>query len=63
MAQNPGSLKRQKESSRRQHQNEKAERKAQRRTLSDEERKKAIEAGEDPDLAGIKAGPQPKLED
>jgi sRNA-binding protein len=63
MAQNPGSLKRQKEAARRQHQSEKAERKDRRREESDEVRKKAVAAGEDPDLAGIKPGPQPRLEE
>ena len=63
MAQNPGSLKRQKEASRRQHKAEKAERRDKRKVESEEERKKAIESGEDPDLVGIKPGPQPKLEE
>lgn len=59
MAQNPSGLKRQKEAARRQYQSEKAEKKEKRRNESDEVRKKAIENGEDPDLAGIVAGPQP----
>lgn len=63
MAQNPGSLKRQKEAARRQYQSEKAEKKDRRRTESLQARQAAIAAGEDPDLAGIKPGPQPLAED
>ncbi|HZZ85015.1 MAG TPA: hypothetical protein VFE30_10800 [Anaeromyxobacteraceae bacterium] len=62
MAQNPGQLKRIKEAGRREKQKDKAERKEQRRRES-EERRKSILPGEDPDLAGIKPGPQPLLED
>jgi hypothetical protein len=58
MAQNPGAMKRVKESSRREHQREKAARKEQRRRES-EERKKGRLPGEDPDIAGIVPGPQP----
>ncbi len=62
MAQNPGQLKRIKEAGRREKQKDKAERKEQRRRELDE-RRKNLPQGEDPDLAGIRPGPQPLLDD
>jgi hypothetical protein len=59
---NPGATKRQKEAARRDKQRKKDEKKEQRK------REKADNAsprlpGEDPDIAGIIPGPQPKLEE
>ena len=62
MAQNPGAMKRVKESSRRDYQRSKAAKKEQRKRES-EERKKTRLPGEDPDIAGITPGPQPPLEE
>ncbi len=62
MAQNPGQLKRIKEAGRREKQRDKAERKEQRRKEA-EDRRKNLPPGEDPDLVGIRPGPQPPLED
>jgi hypothetical protein len=58
---NPGSLKRQKELARQQRQREKkSEREERKNTAKD--RPKAP-GGEDPDIAGIIPGPQPKVEE
>jgi len=57
MAFNPGSTKRQKEASRREHQQKKAERKEQRKR--EKETRGPLAPGEDPDIAGIVPGPQP----
>jgi hypothetical protein len=53
----PGFTKRQKELARKERQKDKAERRAQRRTEHDHDA--TASDGEDPDLAGIVAGPQP----
>jgi hypothetical protein len=58
MAQNPGALKRVKESARRDKQRDKNARKEQRQREA-EERKKTRLPGQDPDIAGITPGPQP----
>lgn len=58
MASNPRALKRQKELARKERQDKKAARRDQRRT-ENEERRKNVDPGEDPDLAGIVPGPQP----
>lgn len=58
MAFNPGSTKRQKEASRREHQQKKAERKEQRKREKDA-KPSELAPGEDPDIAGIVPGPQP----
>ena len=57
MAFNPGTTKRQKEASRREHQQKKAERKEQRKR--EKETRGPLAPGEDPDIAGIVPGPQP----
>ncbi len=62
MAHNPASLKRQKESARREHREAKEAKKEQRRREA-EERRKNVNPGEDPDLAGIVPGPQPPAEE
>ncbi len=61
MAFNPGSTKRQKEASRREHQQKKAERKEQRKREKDT--RGPLAPGEDPDIAGIVPGPQPISEE
>jgi hypothetical protein len=61
MAFNPGSTKRQKEASRREHQAKKAERKEQRKR--EKETRGPLAPGEDPDIAGIVPGPQPIAEE
>jgi hypothetical protein len=61
MAFNPGATKRQKEAARRDYQRRKEEKKEQRKR---EKAEKAPGApGEDPDIAGIIPGPQPRLEE
>ncbi len=58
---NPSVSKRQKERDRKEHQKNKAEERKRRR---DEPRDRPVVApGEDPDIAGIKPGPQPILEE
>ncbi|HEX7489515.1 MAG TPA: hypothetical protein VF400_08180 [Anaeromyxobacteraceae bacterium] len=59
---NPGSLKRQKELARQQKQREKREERAARKEAPPKERPE-VSAGEDPDIAGIIPGPQPKVEE
>ncbi len=61
MAFNPGSTKRQKEASRREHQQKKADRKEQRKR--EKESRGPLAPGEDPDIAGIVPGPQPISEE
>jgi hypothetical protein len=61
MASNPTLKKRQREASKREQQLQKAARRAQRR--AQHETRGAGAAGEDPDLAGIVAGPQPRTEE
>jgi hypothetical protein len=56
---NPGMTKRQREMARRQRQQEKSARKQQRQQEK-KDRVSTVAAGEDPDLAGIVAGPQPR---
>jgi len=58
---NPGSLKRQKELARQQRQREKREDRAARKDMAKDRPKPG--AGEDPDIAGIIPGPQPKEEE
>lgn len=60
---NPGATKRQKESARRDYQRHKDEKKEQRKREKAERAKNPLGAGEDPDIAGIVPGPQPKLEE
>ena len=60
---NPGSTKRQKEASRRDHQRKKDERKEQRKREKEVRDQQPQEPGVDPDIAGIVPGPQPPLED
>ncbi len=61
MAGNPTAKKRQREVARQEHQREKAAKKQQRK--SEKEPRGPLEPGEDPDLAGIIPGPQPKEEE
>jgi hypothetical protein len=63
MAFNPGSTKRQKEASRREHQQKKNERKEQRKRDKDTREPGAPTGGVDPDIAGIVPGPQPLPDD
>ena len=58
---NPGSLKRQKELARQQKQREKREERAARKEAPTN--RPEVPAGEDPDIAGIIPGPQPKVEE
>ena len=58
---NPGSLKRQKELARQQRQREKREERAARKEAAKDRPKPA--EGEDPDIAGIVPGPQPRPEE
>ena len=58
---NPGSLKRQKELARQQRQREKKSEREERKNQA-KDRPKAP-GGEDPDIAGINPGPQPKVEE
>ncbi len=59
---NPGSLKRQKELARQQKQREKREERAARKDAPPKDRPE-VSAGEDPDIAGIIPGPQPKVDE
>ena len=61
MAFNPGATKRQKEAARRDYQRKKEEKKEQRKREKAE--RPPLAPGEDPDIAGIIPGPQPKLEE
>ena len=61
MAFNPGATKRQKEAARREKQQKKNEKKEQRKR--EKEQRGPLAPGEDPDIAGIIPGPQPKLEE
>jgi len=61
MAGNPSVKKRQKEVARQEHQRDKEARREQRKL--EKAARGTGTAGEDPDLAGIVAGPQPKAED
>jgi hypothetical protein len=63
LAFNPGATKRQKEAARREYQQKKEERKEQRKREKAERVKNPLAPGEDPDIAGIIPGPQPKLEE
>ena len=63
MAFNPGATKRQKEAARREYQQKKGERKEQRKQEKDSRPKGPLAPGEDPDIAGIIPGPQPKVEE
>jgi hypothetical protein len=63
MAFHPGATKRQKEASRREYQQKKDEKKEQRRREKEDRAKNPLAAGEDPDIAGIIPGPQPKIEE
>ena len=63
MAFNPGATKRQKEASRREHQQKKNEKKEQRKREKADRGDRPLSPGEDPDIAGIIPGPQPKLEE
>ena len=58
---NPGSLKRQKELARQQKQREKREERAARKEAPKD--RPEVTSGEDPDIAGIIPGPQPKVEE
>ena len=58
---NPGSLKRQKELARQQRQREKREDRASRKDQAKDRPQST--PGEDPDIAGIIPGPQPKIEE
>jgi hypothetical protein len=62
MAFNPGATKRQKEAARRDKQRRKDEKKEQRKREK-AERGDRPAGGEDPDIAGIIPGPQPKVEE
>jgi hypothetical protein len=59
---NPGATKRQKEAARRDKQRKKDEKKEQRKREKGAEGERPLAPGEDPDIAGIIPGPQPKLE-
>ena len=61
MAFNPGATKRQKEAARRDYQRKKEEKKEQRKREKAE--RPPLAPGEDPDIAGIIPGPQPRLEE
>jgi hypothetical protein len=61
MAFNPGATKRQKEAARRDYQRRKEEKKEQRRREKAD--KPVVAPGEDPDIAGIIPGPQPRLDE
>jgi hypothetical protein len=64
MAFNPGATKRQKEAARRDKQRRKDEKKEQRkREKTEQGGDRPLAPGEDPDIAGIIPGPQPRLED
>jgi len=59
----PGSTKRQKEAARRDKQRRKEERREQRQRERQEQPQPPLAPGEDPDIAGIVPGPQPRLEE
>ncbi|HEX9307956.1 MAG TPA: hypothetical protein VF894_10730 [Anaeromyxobacter sp.] len=63
MAFNPGATKRQKEAARRDKQRRKDEKKEQRKREKADSPTSPITPGEDPDIAGIIPGPQPKVEE
>jgi hypothetical protein len=58
---NPGATKRQKEASRREYQAKKEEKREQRKRQKTE--RQPLSPGEDPDIAGIVPGPQPRLDE
>ncbi|MGC3998793.1 MAG: hypothetical protein QM767_15595 [Anaeromyxobacter sp.] len=60
---NPGATKRQKEAARRDHQRNKEEKREQRKREKAERSQNPLSPGEDPDIAGIIPGPQPKLDE
>jgi hypothetical protein len=61
VASNPSVKKRQKEAARREHQQDKLERRALRK--KEKGGREDLAPGEDPDLIGIVPGPQPQLEE
>jgi hypothetical protein len=63
MAFNPGATKRQKEAARRDKQRRKDEKREQRKREKGERPDLPLAPGEDPDIAGIVPGPQPRLEE
>ncbi len=63
MAFNPGATKRQKEASRREHQAKKEEKREQRKREKAERAERPGAPGEDPDIAGIVPGPQPRTDE
>ena len=63
MAFNPGATKRQKEAARRDKQRKKDEKKEQRKKEKADRPNSPLGAGEDPDIAGIIPGPQPRLDE
>ncbi len=63
MAFNPGSTKRQKEAARRDKQRRKDEKKEQRKREKELAGDRPMSPGEDPDIAGIVPGPQPKTDE
>ncbi|HEX9400287.1 MAG TPA: hypothetical protein VF912_09275 [Anaeromyxobacter sp.] len=63
MAFNPGATKRQKEAARRDKQRRKDEKKEQRKREKADHPGEPTSPGEDPDIAGIIPGPQPKVEE
>jgi hypothetical protein len=60
---NPGATKRQKEASRREHQQKKDEKRELRKREKAERGDRPPSPGEDPDIAGIIPGPQPRLDE
>jgi hypothetical protein len=60
---NPGATKRQKEAARRDHRAKKNEKREQRKREKADRPDQPMPPGEDPDIAGIVPGPQPKLEE
>jgi hypothetical protein len=63
MAFNPGATKRQKEAARREKQQKKNEKKEQRKREKEQGGDRPLAPGEDPDIAGIIPGPQPRLDE
>jgi len=63
MAFNPGSTKRQKEANRRDKQRRKDEKREQRKREKEQRGDRLPDSGEDPDIAGIVPGPQPRLDE
>ena len=63
MAFNPGATKRQKEAARREKQQKKNEKKEQRKREKEQGGDRPLAPGEDPDIAGIIPGPQPRIEE